>query len=74
MFGITTVQFQIENCIINMSSETFCQIPHDILTHLLVFGSPKGSPNISKIRQNVTRYLAEMSDNITILGIQSFTV
>ena len=28
-------------------------------TYLLVFGSPKGSPNTSKIRQNITRYLAE---------------
>ena len=37
----------------------FYQIPPDILTHLLVFGSPKGSPNISNIRQNIRRYLAE---------------
>ena len=37
----------------------FCQTPLDILTHLLVFVSHKGSPNTFKIRQNMTRYLAE---------------
>ena len=35
------------------------QIPPYILTHVLVFGEPKGSPNTSKSRQNIRRYLAE---------------
>ena len=37
----------------------FFQIAPYILTHLLVFGSPEGSPNTSKIRQNIRRDLAE---------------
>ena len=32
---------------------------YNILTHLLAFGSPQGSPNTSKIHESVTRYLAE---------------
>ena len=37
----------------------FFQIPPYILIHLLVFGTPEGSPNTSKICQNIRRYLAE---------------
>ena len=46
---------------INILSDT--SFPNTALyfTHLLVFGSPKGSPNTSKIRQNIRRYLAEKS-------------
>ena len=37
----------------------FYQIQPDILTHLLLFGSSKGSPNTPKICHNIMQYLAE---------------
>ena len=46
----------------------FFQIPPFILTHLLVFGEPKGSPNTSNILQNIRGYLAE---NCLIIAVAS---
>ena len=59
LFRITVIQFQSEKCIIDMLSDTFLPNTSSYLTHLLVFGLPKVSPNTVKIRQNIKKDLAE---------------
>ena len=41
----------------NQTGQTSFQLLTEL--NLLVLGSPKGSPNTSKIRQNIRRYLTE---------------